>query len=221
MVQPLGTLVFSQREVPLNFNIEKMGARKVAAVRSITIDTIASPTTTYSNLDPTEDLFAPGQFVNLKEDEKLSKPSFERMKSGVRIGGTGDSVYPKAFIKAKDLEYEVAYVRPEFARPRKREVKVMFAAAFEVFRRSAAVGRSTMSWQSGAGKNSSPKKQEVKKNAFVIGNTSDMKMFTAQHPDGFIAGSRFEAEQIKRQLLKQTPGLEGSIQVMADYELTS
>lgn len=221
MVQPLGTLVFSQREVPLNFSIEKMGSRKVVAVKSLTIDSIASPTTTYTNLEAAQELFAPGQFMNLQEDEKLSKPSFEKMQSGVRIGDTGVSVYPKAFIKAKDLEYEVAYVRPEFARPRKREVKVMWAGAFEVFKRSAAVGRSGMSWQGGAGKSSSPKKQEVKKDVFVIGNTSDMNIFTSPQPNGFVAGSRFEAEQIRRQLVKQAPGLNGAIQVMADYELTT
>jgi hypothetical protein len=221
MIQPLGALVFSQHEVPLNFNIEKMGPRKVATARSLTIDSIASPSTTYTQLDPALDLFAPGQFMNLKEDEKLSKPSFEKMNSGVRIGDTGNSMYPKAFIKAKDLTYEVAYVRPEFARPQKRAVKVMWANAFEVFRRSAAVGRSGMSWQSGAGKTSSPKKQEVKKNNFVIGNTADMKMFTAQLPEGFVARSRLEAEQIRRQLIQQSPTLAGSIQVMADYELTT
>jgi hypothetical protein len=221
MVQPLGTLVFSQRELPLNFNIERMGARKVAAVRSVTIDSVASPTTTYSNLDPVEELFAPGQFANLKEDEKLSKPSFEKMKSGIRIGDTGSSLFPKAFIKAKDLEYEVAYVRPEFARPGKRDVKVMWAGAFEVFKRSAAVGRNPMSWQSGKGKSSSPKKQEVKTNVYVIGNTSDMTLFTSQNPNGFVARSRFEAEQMRQQLVKETPALEHSIQVMADYELTT
>jgi hypothetical protein len=55
----------------------------------------------------------------------------------------------------------------------------------------------------------------------VIGNTSDMKMFTSPQHNGFVAGSRFEAEQIRRRLVKQAPGLNGAIQVMADYELNT
>ncbi len=221
MVQPLGTLVFSQREVPLNFMIDKMGSRKVATAKSLTIDTISSPTTNYTDLTPTEELFAPGQFINLNEDEKLSKPSFEKMKSGVRIGDTGSSVFPKAFIKAKDLEYEIGYIRPEFARPKKRDVKIMLPEIFSLLKREAAAGRSSMSWQSGLGKTSSPKKQEVKTNGFVIGNTGDMKLFTSVNPNGFVVTSRFEADQIRQQLVKAKPSLEGAIQVMADYELTT
>jgi hypothetical protein len=221
MVQPLGTLVFSQREVPLNFTINKMGARNVTAPKALTIDSIVSPTTNYTDLTPTEELFAPGQFTALKEDEKLSKPSFEKMKSGVRIGDTGVSVFPKAFIKAKNLEYEIGYVRPEFARPRKRDVHVMLPQIFGLLRREAAPARSMMSWQSGLGKTSSPKKQEVRSTGFVIGNTADMKLFTSGNPTGFVTTSRFEADQITARLLKEKPALAGTIQVMADFEMTT
>jgi hypothetical protein len=221
MIQPLGTLVFSQHEVPLGFKIQKMGARKVVEAKTLTIDTIASLTTTYTDLGATEELFAPGQFTDLTEDEKLSKPSFEKMKSGVRIGGTGASTYPKPFIKAKELEYEVGYIRPEFARPKNRDVNIMLSGVFNVLKRGAAVGRSPMSWQSGNGKTSSPKKQVMRANEYVIGTVTDMKLFTSVKPGGFIVSSRFEADQIRQQLVTEKPALRGIIQVMADYEMTT
>ena len=96
LVQPLGALVFNQRALPLNQEIQRIGSRKAKVVKSLDIGSISSNGNDFTDLVPTEELFAPGQFVDLKEDEKLSRPSFEKMASGKRIGDTGVSNFPYA-----------------------------------------------------------------------------------------------------------------------------
>ena len=85
LAHPLATLQVRQRLVPLDRTIDRFGAdvpsgARVFHIAGATIAGVAAAT------EPLDDLFAPAQFTALTDDEKLSRPSFERMSSGVRVG---------------------------------------------------------------------------------------------------------------------------------------
>lgn len=87
-VHPLSRLALTQKVLPLNVRITRFGNSPVLGtpqefrIRQVTVGT--GTTTT----EPVRDHFAPAQFRDLSDDEKLSSPSFELLEAGVRIGAT-------------------------------------------------------------------------------------------------------------------------------------
>ena len=85
LAHPLGRLEVRQRAVPLEREIGRFGAGvPVGASRfRIAGASVGDDAVTATAV---EDLFAAGQFAALSDDEKLSRPSFEAMRSGAVIG---------------------------------------------------------------------------------------------------------------------------------------
>ena len=88
LLHPLGTLTVKQSVVPLDIDISRFGQAAPAGARRFTISSVSlggqSETT-----EPVKDFFAPAQFFEMSDDEKLSRPSFEPMAAGVGIGSDG------------------------------------------------------------------------------------------------------------------------------------
>jgi hypothetical protein len=92
MLDPLGRLAVSQPIVPLAtgrdvelFNGAPVtGARRFSVTASLTGS--ASTRATATDIEPEMGDFAPGQFFNMPEDEKLASPSFVQYQSGLLIG---------------------------------------------------------------------------------------------------------------------------------------
>jgi hypothetical protein len=95
MAHPLGGLKFHQRVVPLDVNLQRFGIRPIAGATEFHIDAssvaIGSRSIAESLLttQAVTDAFAPAQFFDLSDDEKLSRPSFEDFGSGISIDFEG------------------------------------------------------------------------------------------------------------------------------------
>lgn len=87
-LHPLGTVSVKQTVVPLDLTIDKFGNATPSDARFFKIQfvTINGDNTPF---DPVEDFFAPAEFLELTDDEKLASPSFEPMPAGVRVGKQG------------------------------------------------------------------------------------------------------------------------------------
>jgi hypothetical protein len=91
LVHPLGAFELRQHAVPLETTIDRVGRHRAAERRvdlgAPTID--GQPAKAVSHAT---DLFAPGQFLDLTDDQKLSRPAFERFPSGMCLTGiAGDT----------------------------------------------------------------------------------------------------------------------------------
>jgi hypothetical protein len=111
LLHPLGTLTVKQSVVPLNMDISRFGQAAPAGARRFTISSVSlggqSPAT-----EPVRDFFAPAQFFEMSDDEKLSRPSFEPMAAGVRIG-SDKFVIPDDWLEVKAIEFETWIVDKE------------------------------------------------------------------------------------------------------------
>ena len=91
LVHPLGAFEVRQHAVPLETTIERVGRHPASEPRV----NLGEPTIGGQPVQAVSyatDLFAPGQFLDLTDDQKLSRPAFERFPSGVRLAGvTGDT----------------------------------------------------------------------------------------------------------------------------------
>jgi hypothetical protein len=111
LVHPMGTLSVREKIVPLDLPIThyKGGTPSDGSVFSISdVQLNGAPATT----EPFPDYFAAGQFLNLSDADKLSKPSFEPYHAGVKIGSSNicsgadssrDVTYDEYFIEDRKL----------------------------------------------------------------------------------------------------------------------
>ncbi len=84
-LHPLSRLAVKQNVVPLELEIAKFGDAKPADANIFTISGF-SVNGNSVHFDRVKDFFAPAQFLNLSDDEKLTAPSFEPMVAGVSAG---------------------------------------------------------------------------------------------------------------------------------------
>jgi Family of unknown function (DUF6603) len=86
LVHPLGAFELRQHVVPLETHLDRIGQHPVSEPR---VD-LGGPTIgalPARAVSETTDRFAPGQFLDLSDDEKLSRPGFESLPSGMRLAG--------------------------------------------------------------------------------------------------------------------------------------
>jgi len=96
-LDPRGALVLTQRVAPLGLTLERYGNGGVAPaggnrfdLLSLTVGDPQDPTHTYAatdtaHVEEVRDFFAPDQFRTLRQDERLSLPSFQRLPTGLRL----------------------------------------------------------------------------------------------------------------------------------------
>ena len=84
-LHPLGQLAVKQNVVPLELQIAKFGDAQPADANLFTISGFTVNGNS-AHFDRVKDSFAPAQFLNLSDDEKLTAPSFEPMVAGVSAG---------------------------------------------------------------------------------------------------------------------------------------
>ena len=209
VVHPFGVLTFSERLVPLGVTIEKFGLKKPKDANRFTI----APTDTAVLSEAASELFAPANFLDLKDSEKLSRPSFETMPSGFRITGYGALQVPAAVNKSVD--YELTYVRKNRG---VRQPAGDYKYSKELFKaslRGGAVAKSSLSFIKNRPSVNAPDEVKVEPEGFEIVRTSDMKPATKHAA----AGSYTEAYQQMKALLAAQPSLAGQVQVVSTYEL--
>jgi hypothetical protein len=92
LAHPIGSLEVRQRVAPLERTLERFGSAVPSGARrfriaAATIGPASAPTTGQpAAVTGLQDLFAPGQFRALSDEQKLSVASFEAMPSGAVIG---------------------------------------------------------------------------------------------------------------------------------------
>jgi hypothetical protein len=108
VAHPLAQLEVHESVVPLGLQITRFGAAAIADTTLFTItDLQVNGGTVWDRTVAVEDDFAPAQFFDLSDEEKLTGPSFERHDAGVRLNAglpkCGGSV-------SKPISYETFYV---------------------------------------------------------------------------------------------------------------
>ena len=138
ILHPFGSLEITEKLVPLNLPIQRLGTQRIGDGHTFGVEHVLLGTKP-GQIAPLREQFAPAQFIDMNDAQKLSSQSFERYEAGVQVGG-GDAVNA-TYVKHLDLNYEVIYV-PEHHDP------VFFKLsddAFSAFAGSGAVSRSTLS----------------------------------------------------------------------------
>ena len=113
-LHPLGTLTVKQSIVPLNLEIAKFGQTTPADARRFTISSVSLGSQNQP-AQPVRDFFAPAQFFDMSDDEKLSWPSFEALAAGVSFGADTFTFSDQAddWLEVAALTFDTITVDPE------------------------------------------------------------------------------------------------------------
>jgi hypothetical protein len=106
IVHPLGGLEVREKVVPLDYTISKYGNGKpkdgtLFSIAGVSIDGHAELKQSLT------DHFAIGQFTELSDDDKLSKPSYQKFDNGIAIGSQ-EIVFSRDV--ARDVKYHNGYI---------------------------------------------------------------------------------------------------------------
>lgn len=105
-IHPLGLFEVRQHVLPLETVVNRVGANPVpAGQRRINFGVPQVNGVAAGAVSAVTDLFAPGTFLDLSEDQKLSRPSFEPMMAGARMRPPGENA-PFDGAREADLRYE-------------------------------------------------------------------------------------------------------------------
>jgi hypothetical protein len=109
LVHPMGFVTLRQRVVPLNCRLEKFGEFRIIGADRFDVKAVRVGTTTVDHTTVKE-FFAPGQFEELSNAEKLSRDSFEQMDAGVTVGSTRVAHGAPASARVAELSYKTTII---------------------------------------------------------------------------------------------------------------
>jgi hypothetical protein len=210
VLHPFGSLTVSQRALPLNLTLDKLGTQKPDDVNRVDI-TIAMSGATALPLTPVNESFAAAQYLQMSDAEKLSRPSYQDMKGGVIIGAAGGPQSSK--MTSRKIEYQVTIIDKEPVRPL---LKLRAAAGlFHSFLGGAAVARSSISYQTKTQLQPYPDKVSIASEGYTVASTKDNKPHDAQST----FSSEAMAVDYMRSKVATDPSLSGNIHVLPNHEV--
>jgi len=110
LAHPLARPQVHERVVPRGRGITRFGEAVPSTGTQCTITDLHIGSGGTIAHEAIEDDFAPAQFFELTEEEKLARPSFERHDAGVRVAASPDLVTIGAPVAIKTTEYETFYI---------------------------------------------------------------------------------------------------------------
>jgi len=214
LVDPLGGISLHQKVLPLNRKITRFGEAKPTGpdhynVSGVNVGSAPAPSWTAA-----KDYFAAGQFQDLSDADKLSRPSFELMDAGVSVASDAAAHGGSIGI---DVEYETIIVdAPDVIRI-VGVYKLGLDTQMRMTSRSAAA--TSPSWKVGlGGYKVAPGVTKPFKNAeptYVVASTLDMSA-RADIGGGATMG---EAHDALDAYLEANPGERGTLHVVPAHEL--
>ncbi len=206
-LNPAGALTLRQTVLPLNRTLTKFGATAPAGPNRYDLTSVTLGTDTVQ-FNPYSDFFAAAEFEDMSDDEKLSRPSFERMDAGVVVGG---GAVDHGAAMGTSVSYETIYVDDRFTSRKGLRyflgLDVQLATAFQ-----GAAARSTLK-QSGfarfAPDATAPLKVALKQDRFVVISTDDLGV----RDDISAPGNKGDAARALADYLIAHPSERGGLQV--------
>jgi hypothetical protein len=140
VLHPLGTLRLSQKSVPLDLTLARVGQQRPSDANRFALNATGGGLAKVA--DATES-FAGAQFLDLDDAAKLSRPAYERQHGGVDLAMAG-AQYASAHAVARVVRYEEIIIDTAWRRHAQR-FRGFAVGLFDHFLRGNAASRSVLS----------------------------------------------------------------------------
>lgn len=139
VLHPVGTLKISQRRLPLELTLDKVGTQKPSDVNKFRL----AATGGFEKRGDTTELFAPAQFREMADAERLSAAAFASEKAGLEVGASGRPAESHRMVK-RVVRYEEIIIDTAFKR-HVRRFAGFISTLFDFFLNGASVARCDVS----------------------------------------------------------------------------
>jgi len=231
LLHPLGVLTVKQSVVPLDVDISRFGQAAPAGARRFTITSVSLGLNGENQTAQlVKDFFAPAQFFEMSDDEKLSRPSFEPMEAGLSF--VSDAIVfttdTSDWLEAKAIEFETwildkgTNVAESADEESAQGVKLFYQLSPTLLGKQARFGAAGSSELRRTGKaryRTTIAKHRIAKEGWTIVTTDDL---TPQPVTGGEAGrpmSYSKAVQELQQLKDLAPAKAGRLKILRPSEL--
>ena len=206
----MGTLKISQKVVPLNVRIDRIGSQRPSDGREFQIVTPQPPATT----NKPQEAFAPAQFFDLTDEQKLTSASFQDLDSGIRVGDAAQ--LHTGYAAAREVEYEVKYIDSQRDQRLSGGGKhVLDVGAFNSWTLQGAIAQSELSFARKRKSSLAPEAVVVSQEPFAIVNSGDLKLFDELS----LLGSEHAAAARMNALIETNLALKDMIHVIPVFEV--
>lgn len=215
VLHPLGSLQISQRAVPLNLNIDKVGNRKAEDGKTFTVK-VTTAGLGETGLKPQEK-FAIAQYQEMKNDEKLTRPAFQQFDGGVELSVSGRQFGSSKAVR-RIVRYETIIIDSNF----KRFLIRFFAPIGTLFNHFLGGAAVTQSKLSNAYKKSmvpyGPEERViVDQPAYVVAGLADNKVVNGNA----VFSSEAKAREFMSTLVEDDPSRDGEVHVISAFEASN
>ena len=176
LVHPVGTLKVSQKVAPLNVRIDRVGSQRPSDAREFRITPVQPPEIP----EAVQESFAPAQFFDMSDEQKLSSASFKQFDSGVRLGDA--TRVHTGYAAAREVKYELKYIDSQREEaivkdPRPFEVDPL---SFNTWTLQGAIATSPLSFARNRKSSLAPEAVAVTQEPFAIVNAGDLQLFVGE-----------------------------------------
>jgi hypothetical protein len=203
-LQPFGVLSVSQKVVPLEYPLQKFGDKKPDVDRF-------ELTTALGGVREQREEFAVAQYKKLSDSDKLSAPSFERMKSGLTFS-TGDATETGARVQV-EVDYELSYVHRSTGQTIAAGIYRMFDRMFTALSGGTSASKNAFSKVRNGG-GVPPAAVTINSGDYLVVSVTDLSPQA-----GLSARTMAEATALHDALVASDPTLRGKMQVVAAHEV--
>ena len=221
LMHAAGTLTIRQTIMPLGMEISKFGNYTPVDIKSAFISSINIDGKDSSFKD-VKDGFAPAEFKEMEDQDKLTAPSYKDEVSGVKITAT-ESLHLNYGIN-RIVNYEVRvsdYDRKSeqpyaLYNPLRKDILIDKQSLFRKMTKGGAVGKSELSQELKKQNFRNEKAVNLQPENYVITNVADLSLFDSIDFNG---GTKAEADDQLKKAIRNNPSLKDKIQVVNEFEL--
>ncbi|MEU1268502.1 DUF6603 domain-containing protein [Streptomyces sp. NPDC005799] len=213
VLHPIGVLRVSQRALPLGLTLHKVGAQKPTDFNRLSMEVVGGALE--KKADAFEQ-FAPAQFQNFSDADKLSKPAFAPEQSGIELSTAGRDVRSAVMVR-RVVRYEEIVIDSNYKRFARR-FRGFLGVLFAFFLNGAAVSKCELSQAVKVKLQPFAEKIDVRGETYTVAHQSDNTVF---HADAAVFHSEAGAREYLNDQVAANPSLAGTIHVIPTFEVVS
>jgi hypothetical protein len=213
VLHPVGLLQISQRLVPLDLTLDKFGNQTPSDANLFTLDVASPGLTKTRNL---QDEFAPSQFQNFSDAQKLSQAGYVPLDSGVELTVGGVALASGTAI-TRNVRYDLTIIDTKL-----RRVFIRFfiftGTLFRFLLSGASVTRSPLSAYQQAQRRPFEGTVTVSPESFSVAFSATNKLY---QPGAAAFTSQTAANDYVARAVANDPTLSGTLHVLPQFELAA
>jgi hypothetical protein len=212
VLHPAGTLQISQRSVPLDLKIDKVGSQAPSDANQFAFSVSGTVLVKTGDL---QEPFPPSQFQNFDDATKLSQPAYVPMDGGIELAGAATLASATAI--TRPVRYDLTIVDAE-SQPVRSKFFPHFRVMFDSFLAGNTAGQSRLSATFRGLTRPYNGSVNVSNETFAVALQSSNKIF---HPEAAAFLSQAKAQDYIANAIASNPSLEGTLHVIPQFEVAA